>query len=63
MIATLCQAVEREYGFIVTRLFRVFKPAESEFCDKDLRMGEKQNRLSKNSPLFVFAVICFCLKP
>ncbi|XP_076446294.1 kinase D-interacting substrate of 220 kDa B-like [Babylonia areolata] len=29
MIATLCQAVEREYGFVVTRLFRVFKPAEN----------------------------------
>ena len=27
MIGTMCQAVENEYGVIVTRLFRVFKPA------------------------------------
>ncbi|KAK7097954.1 kinase D-interacting substrate of 220 kDa B-like [Littorina saxatilis] len=29
MIGTLCQAVEREYGFIITRLFRVYKPADN----------------------------------
>ena len=31
IIATLCQAVEREYGPVVTRLFRVYKPSGEHF--------------------------------
>ncbi|CAH1268455.1 KIDINS220 [Branchiostoma lanceolatum] len=30
MIGTLCEAAEQEFGFLVTRLFRVFKPQHSQ---------------------------------
>ncbi|KAI8508652.1 hypothetical protein Bbelb_137510 [Branchiostoma belcheri] len=30
MIGTLCEAAEQEFGFLVTRLFRVFKPEHSQ---------------------------------
>lgn len=42
MIGTLCEAVEKEYGFLVTRLFRVFKPSEgikSYFLLKEVFVG------------------------
>lgn len=52
MIATLCQAVENEYGFIVTRLFRVFKPHD----------GSTRSRFKSLCcvPYFVIVLLVLC---
>ncbi|KAL8561546.1 hypothetical protein ACOMHN_024782 [Nucella lapillus] len=53
MIATLCQAVEKEYGFLITRLFRVFKPAENT---------HKKGRFKSLCcvPYFLFVLLVLC---
>nr|KAG5701758.1 hypothetical protein BaRGS_000748 [Batillaria attramentaria] len=51
MIATLCHSVENEYGFIVTRLFRVFKPAE----------GSKRSRFKSLCCIPYFLIVLLVL--
>ncbi|XP_051908753.1 kinase D-interacting substrate of 220 kDa B isoform X2 [Hippocampus zosterae] len=54
MIATLCDACEREFGFLATRLFRVFKTDEKQ--------GKSKWKKTCCVPSFVlFALVMGCL--
>ncbi|CAH1776765.1 unnamed protein product [Owenia fusiformis] len=52
MIGTLCDAIEKEYGLIVTRLFKVFKNSSGGTCGKYKSIC--------CVPLFVIVILILC---